>query len=77
MHGFILSLRMPRQTRNHQGEASYDRHGTSTVIRAKRDNGNKVINGSDNPADAMPKAEPNKALEKFITTNTLRVRVEG
>jgi hypothetical protein len=35
------------------------------------------INGSDNPADAMTKAEPNKALEKFITTNTLRVRVEG
>jgi hypothetical protein len=35
------------------------------------------INGSDNPADAMTKAEPNKALEKFITTNTLRVRVKG
>jgi hypothetical protein len=35
------------------------------------------INGSDNPADAMTNAEPNKALEKFITTNTLRVRVEG
>jgi hypothetical protein len=35
------------------------------------------INGSDNPADAMTKAEPNKALEKFINTNTLRVRVEG
>ncbi|KAJ5379608.1 hypothetical protein N7509_012727 [Penicillium cosmopolitanum] len=35
------------------------------------------INGSDNPADAMTKADPNKALEKFISTNTLRVRVEG
>jgi hypothetical protein len=35
------------------------------------------INGSDNPADAMTKADPNKALEKFINTNTLRVRVEG
>jgi hypothetical protein len=35
------------------------------------------INGGDNPADAMTKADPNKALEKFITTNTLRVRVEG
>ncbi|KAJ5904893.1 uncharacterized protein N7473_001809 [Penicillium subrubescens] len=35
------------------------------------------INGSDNPADAMTKADPNTALEKFITTNTLRVRVEG
>lgn len=37
----------------------------------------KWINGSDNPADAMTKADPNKALEKFINTNTLRVRVEG
>ncbi|KAJ6050709.1 uncharacterized protein N7446_010818 [Penicillium canescens] len=35
------------------------------------------INGNDNPADAMTKADPNKALEKFISTNTLRVRVEG
>ena len=35
------------------------------------------FNGSDNPADAMTKADPNRALEKFITTNTLRVRVEG
>ncbi|KAF7122850.1 hypothetical protein CNMCM5793_000960 [Aspergillus hiratsukae] len=35
------------------------------------------INGGDNPADAMTKADPNKALEKFITTKTLRVRVEG
>jgi hypothetical protein len=35
------------------------------------------INGSNNPADTMTKAEPNKALEKFITTNTLRVRVKG
>ena len=35
------------------------------------------INGSDNPADAMTKADPNRALEKFINTNTLRVRVEG
>jgi hypothetical protein len=35
------------------------------------------INGNDNPADAMTKADPNKALEKFVDTNTLRVRVEG
>jgi hypothetical protein len=35
------------------------------------------INGGDNPADAMTKADPNKALEKFINTNNLRVRVEG
>jgi len=35
------------------------------------------INGQDNPADAMTKSNPNKALEKFITTNRLQVRVEG
>ena len=35
------------------------------------------INGQDNPADAMTKANPNKALETFVDTNTLRVRVEG
>ena len=27
------------------------------------------INGLDNPADAMTKAVPNKALETFILTN--------
>jgi hypothetical protein len=35
------------------------------------------INGQDNPADAMTKPNPNKALENFITTNCLQVRVEG
>jgi hypothetical protein len=35
------------------------------------------INGSDNPADAITKADPNRALEKFINTNTFRVRVVG
>jgi hypothetical protein len=35
------------------------------------------INGNDNPADAMTKASPNKALENFISNNTLRIRVEG
>jgi hypothetical protein len=34
------------------------------------------INGQDNPADAMTKPNLNKALEKFITTNCLQVRVE-
>ena len=33
--------------------------------------------GLDNPADAMTKALPNKALETFISTNGIRVRVEG
>ena len=35
------------------------------------------IHGQDNPADAMTKADPNKALEIFIDTNALRIRVEG
>ena len=35
------------------------------------------INGHDNPADAMTKPNPNKALEIFIDTNRLRIRVEG
>jgi len=35
------------------------------------------INGHDNPADAMTKASPNKALEKLITTNELTVGIEG
>ena len=35
------------------------------------------INDQDNPADAMTKANPNKALETFVNTNVLCVRVEG
>jgi hypothetical protein len=35
------------------------------------------INGLDNPADAMTKATLNKALETFVNTNQIRVRVEG
>ena len=35
------------------------------------------IDGKDNPADAMTKSTPNKALEKFIDSNQLKVRVEG
>jgi hypothetical protein len=35
------------------------------------------INGQDNPADVMTKPNLNKALEKFITTNRLQVRVKG
>ncbi|KAM4058244.1 hypothetical protein HRG_014584 [Hirsutella rhossiliensis] len=35
------------------------------------------INGADNPADAMTKASPNRALERFIDTNSLTIRVEG
>lgn len=35
------------------------------------------IDGKDNPADACTKKAPNGALEKLISTNTLRIRVEA
>ena len=35
------------------------------------------INGKDNPADAMTKASPNRALQDFIDSNRLMIRVEG
>lgn len=35
------------------------------------------ISGPDNPADAMTKSVPNKALETLISTNELTIRVEG
>ena len=35
------------------------------------------INGQDNPADAMTKANPNKALETFVDINTLYMQVES
>lgn len=35
------------------------------------------INGEDNPADAFTKASPNRALERFIDSNELTVRVDG
>jgi hypothetical protein len=35
------------------------------------------INGLDNPADAITKGTPNKALETLVSTNKIRVRVEG
>ncbi len=35
------------------------------------------IDGKDNPADAITKSTPNKALEEFIDSNQLNVRVEG
>src|SRR5438034_7425408 len=35
------------------------------------------IHGNDNPADAMTKAEPNKALQTLIDTNTMTMRVQG
>ncbi|KAI1000891.1 hypothetical protein K3495_g7306 [Podosphaera aphanis] len=35
------------------------------------------IDGKDNPADAMTKASPNKALETLVDTNSVEIRVEG
>src|ERR1700712_1677524 len=35
------------------------------------------IDGHDNPADAMTKSIPNKALMTFINNNEIEVRVEG
>jgi hypothetical protein len=35
------------------------------------------INRKDNPADAMMKPMPNKALERFLDSNQLDIRVEG
>ena len=35
------------------------------------------INGDNNPADAFTKASPNRALEHFIDSNKLTVRVDG
>jgi hypothetical protein len=37
----------------------------------------RLINGQDNPTNIITKASPNKALEGFIDTNKLRVRIEG
>ena len=35
------------------------------------------ISGNDNPADALTKASPNRALESFLDNNKLSIRVEG
>jgi hypothetical protein len=35
------------------------------------------IHGDNNPADALTKSSPNKALERFVTTNELTVCIEG
>jgi hypothetical protein len=35
------------------------------------------IEGSCNPADAMTKAKPNKALETLVESNELRMKVVG
>ncbi|KAK2005265.1 hypothetical protein LZ32DRAFT_546420, partial [Colletotrichum eremochloae] len=35
------------------------------------------IDGKDNPADGLPKGNPNKALENFISNNMVKVKMEG
>jgi hypothetical protein len=35
------------------------------------------INRKDNPANAMTKSTPNKALKRFLDSNQLNVRIEG
>ncbi|KAL0929723.1 uncharacterized protein CTRU02_215366 [Colletotrichum truncatum] len=35
------------------------------------------INGEDNPADALTKSKPNRALERFVDSNTITIRMEG
>lgn len=47
---------------------SYERRELSEV---------RWIDGDSNPADAMTKANPNKALERLIDTNRLTVKVQG
>ena len=37
----------------------------------------RQINSYDNPADSMTKQNSNTALETFVNTNRLRIRVEG
>ncbi|KAF1973063.1 hypothetical protein BU23DRAFT_580578 [Bimuria novae-zelandiae CBS 107.79] len=36
-----------------------------------------LINGEDNPTDAFTKASPNRALERFINSNKVIVRIKG
>jgi hypothetical protein len=35
------------------------------------------INDNDNPANAMTKAGPNRALEQLVTTNKLTLKIQG
>ncbi|TVY58348.1 hypothetical protein LCER1_G002695 [Lachnellula cervina] len=37
----------------------------------------RIINGNNNLADAMIKANPNRALETFLDTNALTICMEG
>lgn len=47
---------------------SYERREISEI---------RWIHGEDNPADAMTKAVPNKALEKLVESQRLHIRLEG
>jgi hypothetical protein len=47
---------------------SYERRELSEV---------RWVEGNSNPADAMTKANPNKALEQLIDNNQLTVKIDG
>jgi hypothetical protein len=47
---------------------SYERRELSEV---------RWIEGNSNPADAMTKPTPNRALEEMVSTNHIRVKVKG
>src|SRR5438034_445876 len=47
---------------------AYERHEVFEI---------RWIHGNDNPADAMTKAEPNKALQTLIDQNRLTMRIQG
>ena len=47
---------------------SYERRELSEI---------RWINGNDNPADAMTKANPTKALKSLIDDGELSIRIEG
>ena len=47
---------------------AYERHEIAEI---------RWIHGSDNPADAMTKGDPNRALQTFVDTNTITMRVQG
>ena len=66
------------QARNDEGEASHGQYyGAAPIVRTPELVEIRWINGSDNPTDAVTKADPNKALNILIDTINLTVRVEG
>ena len=50
------------------GDQSYEKREINEI---------RWINGKDNPADACTKRTPNPALEKLVSTNQLKIKVEA